>query len=513
MTLDSSRVKLSAVCGFAVAGIFIAALGQYALGETKQTAAQWPIITRTGDALFEGDRPFRFLGLDAPDLLMNESQIRPDRTNRFPDEFEIRDALDGLRRVGARATRTFTLSVFSSDDKGIPVHITGRRIYNEDAFRAMDLVLALAHEYDIRLIIPLIASQTFERIRGIDEFSALAGRPGGDFFTDEVVKSDYRDLVQTVLNRRNTVSGILYKDDPAVLAWQFGNEFNVYAPDRKLDPAQLTRRITPWMLEMAAYIKSIDRHHLVMDAGGADRAALLADPNIDMISEHLYEYWNRLTGGPAELAPLAAAARQQCKGRKVLIVDEFGLGATENLRSLMREIVDDGISGGLMWSIRSHRRDGGWYYHNEGGTLVNSFHVPGFADGTSFEETRVLDLLRREAFRIRMVSPTPLSVPSPPPVLIRLEGGFTWRGSAGASSYTLERADKPEGPWSTLAEGVQDSVVADVANFEGTPRASLPFVLYWDESAQPQTRYFYRLKAVNPAGDSGYSNILAVDSR
>ena len=37
------------------------------------------------------------------------------------------------------------------------------------------------------------------------------------------------------LNRRNTVNGILYKDDPAILAWQLGNEFGSYAGDRKLD--------------------------------------------------------------------------------------------------------------------------------------------------------------------------------------------------------------------------------------------------------------------------------------
>lgn len=148
----------------------------------------WPIIQRKGDALYEGAKPFRFFGLAAPNLQQNESQFLPGATNRFPDEYEIRDVLGGLQRVGARATRIFTLSVISPKDHGLPVYITGHRQYNEDAFRCLDQILALCHEYDIRIIIPIIASQSFGGIRGIDEFAALTGKNGTNFWTDEESK-------------------------------------------------------------------------------------------------------------------------------------------------------------------------------------------------------------------------------------------------------------------------------------------------------------------------------------
>lgn len=478
--------------------------------QKETTEKEWPIITRKGDKLYEGDKVFRFMSFAAPNIQQNESQIRLDRTNRFPDEYEIRDILDGLRRVGGRATRTFSLSVYSPDDAGMPVYIEGHRKYNEEAFRCLDRVIALSHEYDVRLIIPFIASQTFGGIRGVDEFSAIAGKPKGSFWTDEDQKADFRHFLDFVLNRKNTVNGILYKNDPAILAWQLGNEFGSYSGDRGLKYEDWTGHILNWSLEMAAYIKKVDPNHLVMEAGGADRARFIADPNIDIISEHLYEYWNRLGGRPWELAPLALEAYNECKGKKPLMIDEFGLGSTENIRALMQTIRETDIVGGLMWSIRGHRRDGGWYYHNEGGTMVNSFHVPGFSAGYIYDEVRLLDLVRKEAYLLRGMEAPPVERPAPAPVLFQHHDGFTWRGATGAAFYTIERATKASGPWKVLATGLEDSILQDVINFEYTPAAAEPLVLYADEMADKGKTYYYRIKGSNAGGDSDYSEVLEV---
>jgi len=478
--------------------------------ETSPMAAAWPIITRQGDELYEGNRPFRFFGLAAPNLQAHESQILPDYSNRFPDEFETRDALDTLRRLGARATRTFSLSVATPADGQLPVYISARRTYNEAAFRCLDRVLALCHEYDVRLIIPVIASQSFGGIRGVDEFAALAGRTErGAFWTDAEVKNDYRHLLDFLVNRRNTVNGVLYRDEPAILAWQFGNEFGSFAPDRKLDSTEWTPRITDWTLEMAAYLKGIDPHHLVMEAGGADRAALLASPHVDVMSTHLYEYWNRLFGGPTDLAAGARADWAICRGKKPLIIDEFGLATVANLRALMQAIREENITGGLLWSLRVHRRDGGFFYHNEGGTPINSFHYPGFGVGHDYQETQLLDLLRREAFAIRGLTPPPLTMPSPAPILRREHDGFTWRGSTGASHYAIERADAMNGPWTVMAGGLADSVISNVKDFEARSDGR-PIPLWFDELATPGKAYFYRVRGFNAAGSTDYSPVLSV---
>ena len=471
-------------------------------------AETWPIITRHGDTLLENDRPFRFFGLAAPNIQAHESQVLPDFSNRFPDDFETRDLLASLHRLGARATRTFALSVASPADGGIPVYINGRRQYNEAAFRCLDLVIARCHEYDIRLIIPFIASQSFENVRGVDEFTALSGKPKGAFWSDEEVKADFRHFLTYVLNRRNTVNGLLYKDDPAILAWQLGNEFASYYGDRNLDPKVWAPRITQWSLEMAAFIKQQDPRHLVMEAGG-DRAAFLASKDIDVISTHLYEYWNRLAGTSTDLAALARADWAECHGRKALIVDEFGLASVENNRALMEAIREGGITGGLLWSLRCHRRDGGFMVHNEGGTPINSYHFPGFGAGQDYQETQLLDLVRTEAYAIRGIPIPPIDAPAPAPVLFRARDGLTWRGSTGASYYVLERAAQPDGPWEICATGLQDSVVGHAKELEASADKA-PVTLWTDESPAATHPACYRIRGFNTAGATDYSPVLTV---
>lgn len=471
------------------------------------TTIEWPIITRKGDLLYEGDKVFRFLGFATPNIQQNESQLQFDMSNRFPDEFEVRDILSGLERIGSRATRIFSLSIFSPEDN-LPVYVASRRNYNEEAFQCLDRILAYAHEYDVRIIIPFIASQQFRGIKGVDEFSDLSGKEAGAFWTDEDVKEDFKHFISFILNRKNTINGIVYKNDPAILAWQLGNEFGSYYGDRGLSEEEWSPKILEWSLEMAKYIKSIDDNHLVMEAGGAEKQAFIDDSNIDIISEHLYEYWNKKAGRPWKLAPIAVEIRNMCKGKKPLIIDEFGLGSVDNMEELVQAIIKHDIAGGLMWSMRGHRRDGGWYYHNEGGTPVNSFHVPGFAAGYEYEEKRMLNMMTKYAYQIQGLTIPSVEAPYPQPVLIKKGKGFTWRGSAGAAYYVMERAKNEKGPWKIVGTGLHDSVVADVINFEHTEEASEPLVLFYDELKEPGIKYFYRIKGVNNGGATKYSNIV-----
>ena len=487
--------------------VLLATLALITFATPAIASEDWPIITRKVDVLYEGDKPFVFLGLAAPNIQANEDQILPDFSNRFPDEYELRDLLSSINRLGARATRSFAFGIHSPKDKGIPFHVMGRRQYNEDAFRSFDMLLALCKEYDVRILVPIIASQSFEIVRGVDEFAALSGKTEvGAFWTDKKVKEDFKHFLRYLMNRKNTITGVVYKNDPAILAWQFGNEFDSYYNDRKLPPEIWKPIITNWQLEMAAYIKTINPNHLLVEAGG-DRQTMIDSPLIDIMSSHLYEYWNRLFGGPTELAPIAKEERERTRGKKVLLIDEFGLATLENQRALIKTIREEGISGGLLWSIRAHRRDGGFYYHNEGGTPINSFHLPGFTSGYHFQAQQILDLIRKEGYAMRGMKVPPIEKPDQPPILWGNKGELVWRGSTGASGYNIERAESKQGPWEVMAVGVQDSVIFDVKKYT-EDKIYKPTPLWFDETSDPGKVYYYRVKGINAGGETDYSNII-----
>lgn len=430
-------------------------------------------ITRSGDKLMDGGTEYRFIGTNAPFL-----------ERAWADPAEIEDEIRAASRSGIGVIRLYPFEVrMSGDPAGTFRHVMGPGSYNESAFKLFDKVLQLANAYNVKLIVPFVDSYTY--VGGTADWAAFRGQPADAFWSDPVVRQDFKQFIAYVVNRVNTYTQVPYKNDKAILAWQLGNEL---------------RSTDAWTSEMAAYVKSLDPNHLVGDGGYVRaqgiRANALNDPNIDFIDPHIYLYHNYAD-------PLAKLNewRTATKDKKPLLIGEFGDFPPAVNEQLLQTVQANGTAGAMIWGSMPHHRMGGWHWPPVGDWSY--LRYPGFATGDWANESAVFGQLRAQAYAIRGAA-VPSWTPPPAPALFPADSAHTlsWLGVSTASAYDVERADAPSGPWSVVAADVTDDVVApDDYNY------AVP--LFDDASAAAGTRYYYRIRAKSPDGAySPYSNVV-----
>ena len=432
-------------------------------------------ITVKGDKLMDGDAELRFISCNVPNLHYIEDYLPFNGTNqwRLPDEFEIRDALLSIKQMGGKVARIYVFSVRKEGDTVEIFHVEGPGKFNEEAFKTFDKVLQIANEVGIRLIVPFVDNWWWWG--GPKEYAAFRGKPKDAFWTDEQLIADFKKTIEFVLQRTNTLTGIPYKQDKAVLAWETGNE------------------ISPpfsWTKEIAVYIKSIDANHLVLEGSGAREISkeALEDPNLDILATHYYQ-------DAKAKVNLLVKTRQMTKGKKPFIVGEFGIVPTEDIRMITDTVINQGLSGAMIWSLRFRNRDGGFYHHYEYNNY-EAYRWPGFPSGDFYDERNVLTLLREKAHEIDGTTTERLPVPAAPRLLeISDAAEISWQGSTGAESYTVERKQETDTLWTVVGSDVDES------RYQYRP-------LFSDESAEPGKEYLYRIKAKNETGQSDYSNVV-----
>lgn len=448
-------------------------------------------ITTNGDKLMDGDKDLRFISYNYPGALFNEDEAG----GLMPTAFEQEDALRTIAQSGGKVIRTYSITVKQPDQPSDVVrHIVGPGVLNEEAFRSMDKLLELANQYGVRLIIPFIDHWGWPP-GGISDFAAFRGITDTDatrkaFYTDAQLRDDFKLTMDNVLNRINTLTGVRYKDDPAILAWETGNELMV-APD--------------WEAEIAAHFKSVDQNQLFVagnlieyPSGTSSHryknvtAEALNDPNFDIVKSHYYS---------GNYAARTKEDKALAGSKKPFLVGEFGFKPTHDVEAMLDEVIDSGASGAMIWSLRPHSANGGFIRHSEydpgDGIVYSAYHWPGMPSGDYQDETNVMRVVREKAYAIDGLAAPALPLPEPAPQLFETDSvaKLSWRGSTGASSYTVERAEQADGPWTVIG----DEVLDDVRPGEN---------MFSDLTAATGKSYYYRVKGVNASGESGYSNVI-----
>ncbi|GAA1073546.1 cellulose binding domain-containing protein [Kitasatospora arboriphila] len=191
---------------------------------------------------------------------------------------------------------------------------TSKGVYDEQQFALFDYILVSAKAHNLRLV-PVFENY-WEAYGGIDarlRWEGLSGgQPGRAAFFDRSrcpgCFTSYKNYVDYALNRTNHYSGVKYKDDPTIFAWDLMNEPRYEGQSAAENVLGTTLRA--WVDEMGAFVKGIDTTHMVgvgleghgtsYGFGGDEGNPFVQvqqSPYIDYTSAHPYptESWANLT--------------------------------------------------------------------------------------------------------------------------------------------------------------------------------------------------------------------------
>lgn len=299
---------------------------------------------------------------------------------------KVTNAFQQASSHGLSVARTWAFS-----DGGVTPLQYSPGSYNEQMFKGLDFVVAEARRFGIKLVLSLV--NNYESLGGKKQYANWARNQGqyltsdDDFFRNPVAKEFYKNHVKTVLTRYNTLTGVMYKDDPTIMAWELMNE-----PRCTSDTSG--RTIQAWITEMAAHVKSIDRNHL-LEAGlegfygktnnqnpgfdiGTDFISNNQIPGIDFATLHSYpDQWLTSSDDQSQLNFLNNWLRTHIRDaqyvlKKPLLLTEFGKSAKDpNFSTYQRDqlfnLVYNNIylsakhggaaAGGLFWQLLADGMD------------------------------------------------------------------------------------------------------------------------------------------------------------
>ncbi|MDR3527267.1 MAG: cellulase family glycosylhydrolase [Rhizomicrobium sp.] len=316
-----------------------------------QAAAPSPFVRVDGWQLRLGGRGYRFAGsnlwygayLGSPGALGHRDRLKRE--------------LDSLKRLGVGNLRLLASGEDSPLNNSLKPAIHGPKPpYNEALLQGLDFTLAEMGRRGMKAV--LFLNNFWEWSGGMVTYQAWSN--GGHFinlgdpahpwpefadFSAQFYESPkaialYEEYVSAIVGRTNTVTGKLYRDDPAIMAWQLANEPRPGGTASKAPFAAFYA----WIARSADLIKKLDPNHLVSSGNEGVMGCLEstdcvlkagAAKNIDYITFHMWpQNWSWIDA--ANLDASYASGEAKCRAYiethiklaqtlgKPLVLEEFG---------------------------------------------------------------------------------------------------------------------------------------------------------------------------------------------
>ncbi len=438
-----------------------------------QIAHNDEFVQHDGARLTLGGETFRFSGPNIEWLGLVSYGVYDPAGTHYPSHFEVDDAMDTAKGMGARVIRSQTMG----DSVGCDLCIEPKSgEFNPEALAHVDYAVKAAHDRGLRLILTLIGDCTKCNNSGMGQFVEWAGaRNMNDFFSDPKVIDLFEKHIAALLNHKSTLTGIALKDDPTILAWENCNMCGLIS--MMAQPGAGAAPVVKWVDTVGAYIKSIDKKHLYQDNSGLflfDKSGSTLDVKTpDIITAEYYPHWEAVFNlGYKSSAQIFSqhAATITAKG-KVYTAGEYGWDNTnwptqDDLQTVLKNFESDPkISGELYWALQAHNIDFGWQpipdnIPNAAYDKVGesgqwwALYYGGLNTLISAKEDMAAraELLRSHAYRMAGMTVPAHDIPHAPVITVTGFGALGWRGSAGAVKYSIERKDSDTAPWLVVCD-------------------------------------------------------------
>jgi len=155
------------------------------------------------------------------------------------------------------------------------------------------------------------------------------------FYTLPKATKLYYDLVEKLVSRKNTITNVLYVNDPTIMSWQLANEPREFGHDKKY---------FKWVKKSSDLIRKLDKNHLICIGNegildnlvGSTYKKTAALKNINYLTVHLWpENWGWYapknpdesfeTTRRKSIAYLEKNAEVSKSVLKPIVLEEFGL--------------------------------------------------------------------------------------------------------------------------------------------------------------------------------------------